>query len=639
MGWSHIPVPKLTDLPLSANPLLNRADVQRAVGELFSPLLPYFSASGARVRLSSAAAHFDRAAADLEGFARPLWGIAPLVAGGGDFEHWKLYREGLSNGTDPEHPDYWGDISDIDQRQVELAAIGFALRIAREELWDPLDDAAKQRIAAYLVSGREHEFVDSNWKFFRVMIDLGLMHCGVEVGAEKRNAYLDDIERFVIGNGWYRDGPIRSVDHYVPFALHYYGLIYAALSDDTKRAALYRARAAQFAHSIRHWYAPDGSALPFGRSLTYRFAHAGFWGALAFAGVEALPWDEIKGYYLRNLRWWAGQPIFDRDGVLSVGYAYPNLLMSESYNSAGSPYWALKAFLPLALAEDHPFWAAEEAEPEAFDSAVPLPEPGMVIQHLPGHVVALASGQEHARWRGTPEKYGKFAYSTRYGFSIEANDRHFPSAACDAMLGFSDDGMHLRIRENNEAALIAGDRLYARWRPYADVLVETWLIPAGHWHIRLHEVTTPRRLEVVEGGFAIAKTDFKAWDEEVAGSRVEVRTAEDVSVIVGYDARAAQVTSPLPNTNVMVARTLLPQLRGTLEVGRTRLGCAVLARPRSSGDGIPPAPECPDIEDLRRLFGSEGRFVPASTYLHRRAGQKDQEVAFSSATSAAGGFR
>ena len=47
-----------------------------------------------------------------------------------------------------------------------------------------------------------------------------------------------------------------------------------------------------------------------------------------------------------------------------------------------------------------------------------------------------------------------------------------------------------------------------------DVTVETWLVPAGRWHIRLHEVTTPRRLEAVEGGFAIAKPDFGAWDEE-----------------------------------------------------------------------------------------------------------------------------
>ncbi len=596
--------------PFSQNPLRTRADVQRAVGELFAPLLPCFSASGARVRLSAAAAHFDRAAADLEGFARPLWGIAPLAAGGGAFEHWALYREGLKNGTDPDHSDYWGDIGDIDQRQVELAAIGFALRIARTELWDPLDDAAKKHVAAYLVAGRERQFVDSNWKFFRVMIDLGLMHCGVEVDAERRNAYLDDIERFSIGNGWYRDGPIRSADHYIPFAFHYYGLIYAALSGDTKRAEIYRDRATAFARSIRHWYAPDGSALPFGRSLTYRFAHAGIWAAFAYAGLEALPWGQIKGYYLRNLRFWSRQPMFDRDGVLSVGYAYPNLLVSEGYNSAGSPYWAMKAFLPLALGEDHPFWTAEEEAPETFEAPVPLPEPGMVMQHLPGHVVALASGQQYRQWRGMPEKYGKFAYSTRYGFSIEASHRLFPSAACDGMLGFSDDGVHLRMREGNEAALIAGDRLYARWRPYDDVLVETWLVPAGDWHIRLHEVTTPRPLEVAEGGFAIAKPDFHAWDETVAGPRAEVRTSDDVSVIVGYDARAAQVTSPLSNTNLMVARTLVPQLRGKLDPGTTRLACAVLARPRQTGGPLPPAPECPDIAHLRHLFETDGQIVP-----------------------------
>ena len=563
------------------------------------------------MHLSAAAAHFDRAAADLEGFARPLWGIAPLVAGGGAFDHWALYREGLSAGTDPDHPDYWGTITGIDQRQVELAAIGFALLIARPFLWDPLDDAAKKRVAAYLVSGREHEFVDSNWKFFRVLIDLGLMNCGVAVDPAKRNAYLDGLERFALGNGWYRDGWIRSADHYIPFAFHYYGLIYAVFPDNMERAARYRERAAQFAHSIRHWYAPDGSALPFGRSLTYRFAQAGFWGALAFAGVEALPWGQIKGYYLRNLRWWARRPIFDRDGVLSVGYGYPNLFVSEGYNSAGSPYWAMKAFLPLALPAVHPFWTAEEEPSKEFDAPVPLPEPGMVAQHLPGHIVGLASGQEQGgQWRGMAEKYCKFAYSTRYGFSFEGDDRHFASAVCDSMLGLTDDGVHLRMREGNEAASIAGDKLHARWRPYADVVVETWLVPAGRWHIRLHEVTTPRRLEVVEGGFAIAKPEFGAWAQSATDQRAEVRTAEDISVIVGYDARAARVMSPLSNTNVMVARTLIPQLRGILEPGTTRICCAVLAEPLPEGGAIPPAPDCPSIDGLRRLFGAEGRVVP-----------------------------
>lgn len=597
--------------PFAGNRFQTRADVARAVRDLFAPLVPHFSPSGARVPLSAGAAHFDRAAAELEGFARPLWGIVPLTAGGGAFEHWALYRQGLTNGTDPDHKDYWGDISDIDQRQVELAAIGFALRLARPQIWDPLDETAKQRVAAYLISGRDHDFVDSNWKFFRVLIDLGLMHCGMEVDPQKREDYLDGLERFTLGNGWYRDGDIRSADHYIPFAFHYYGLLYAALYGDAARADRYRRRAAAFARSIRHWYGPDGSALPYGRSLTYRFAHAGFWGALAYAGVEALPWGQIKGYYLRNLRWWATQPIFARDGVLSIGYAYPNLLVSEGYNSAGSPYWAMKAFLPLALPEDHPFWSAEEEGPEPFEAPVPQPEPGMVIQHLPGHNVALASGQDYRhQWRGMAEKYCKFAYSTRYGFSIEADDRHFAGAALDNMLGLSDDGIHLRMRETNETVLIAGDSLYAKWRPYDDVVVETFIVPAERWHIRLHEVTTPRRLETVEGGFAIPKPDFRVWEEAVSGTRAEVGTATDVSVIVGFDSRTARVISPMSNTNVMSARTLLPQLRGVFEAGTTRLACAVLAQPLSGQVDLPPAPMCPAFEDLRARFAAEGVPVP-----------------------------
>src|ERR1700680_3736643 len=42
--------------------------------------------------------------------------------------------------------------------------------------------------------------------------------------------------------------------------------------------------------------------------------------------------------------------------VLSSGYAYSNLHMCESYNSPGSPYWALKILPFMALPETDPFW-------------------------------------------------------------------------------------------------------------------------------------------------------------------------------------------------------------------------------------------------------------------------------------------
>lgn len=602
--------------PLFGNPLKTRADLANAVNGLFEPLLPYFSEGGARVRLSAAGAIFDHAAADLEGFARPLWGIVPLAAGGGQFGHWDLYRRGLDNGTNPGHPEYWGDVADRNQRLVELAAIGFALALVPEHIWEPQPADAKQRISAYLLAARERDYVDNNWKFFRILTDLGLERVGVAVDAEKTLAYLEELEAFDIGGGWYRDGPVRRADHYIPFAMHFYGLIYTVLArgDDARKARM-RARAQTFARDIRHWYGPDGAALAFGRSQTYRFAAGGFWASLAFAGLEALPYGEIKGYYMRHIRWWSKLPIADRDGILSVGYGYPNLLMSESYNSAGSPYWAFKFFLALALPEDHPFWSADEISPPAFTDPVALEKPGMVAMHTPGNIVVLSSGQEHGKMRGSNEKYAKFAYSTRYAFNIEANDRHFDAASFDNMLGLSDDGVHFRMRETLEEARIADDMLYSRWKPWADVTIETWLIPVNPWHIRLHNIITPRALSSIEGGFAIARADFARDRAEEGEGRAVWHGQADVSAIVdlGRVKRQGHAHLPIANTNLIHAKTNLPQLRGELAEGDTWLATAVCALPLDAlaKISIETPPALPDIAEIRQIFSARGRQVAA----------------------------
>lgn len=605
----------LTSNPLAGNPLESRADIQKALRDLFQPLLPYFSAGGARVRLGAGAAHFDRAAADLEGFARPLWGLAPLAAGGAIFEHWELYRQGLANGTDPDHPEYWGKVHSTDQRMVELAAIGFTLRLLPQLVWDPLPARARQNLAAYLLRARELDYVNNNWKFFRILVDLGLEQVGIELDRSLTERYLEELDGFYLGDGWYRDGPQRRADHYIPFAMHFYGLIYARLQrGDDARAERYRERARLFAQDIRHWYDDEGGVLAFGRSLTYRFACAGFWAALAFADVEALPWGEIKGYFLRHLRWWTKHPIADRDGILSIGYGYPNLMMSESYNSAGSPYWAMKAFLPLALPEGHPFWQAEELPAPAAPEAVPLRHPGMVMFRTTGNVVALSSGQENQQMRFGSEKYAKFAYGSCYGFSIESDERNYGQAVLDNMIGFSGDNRHFRVRESNEEALIAGECLYARWKPWSDVTVETWLIPEAPWHMRVHRVSTPRVLHSTEGGFAIARADFGADRLEEGPGLARARGGHDISLIVDLSEgpkRAGRTHKAPPNTNLIVAKTLVPQLRGSIAAGTTILAAAVLALPAGTSAERAAArpPEAPSLFALEALFKVKGQRV------------------------------
>ena len=81
------------------------------------------------------------------------------------------------------------------------------------------------------------------------------------------------------------------MDYYISFGIHYYGLIYAwaVERDDPERARTFKERAARFAGDFLYWFEDGGRAVPFGRSLTYRFAQGAFFSALALAGVEAVP--------------------------------------------------------------------------------------------------------------------------------------------------------------------------------------------------------------------------------------------------------------------------------------------------------------------------------------------------------------
>ncbi len=574
--------------PLADNPLRTRADLQTAVLDLFTPLKPYFSAGAARVCPGHTAALYDNHAAGLEGFARPLWGLVPFSAGGGFFPDWELYRRGLANGTDPQHPEYWGDPGDNDQRLVEMAAIGLALALVPHEIWQPLHPQARTNLINWLSTINDHTTPDSNWLFFRVLVNLGLMNIGAAYDEVAMVAALDRLEQFYLGDGWYSDGLNDQRDYYIPFAMHYYGLIYAKLAGtrDPERAQRFRERAISFAQDFIHWFAADGAALPFGRSLTYRFAQGGFWGALAFADVEALPWGVIKGLALRHLRWWRDQPIFESDGILSIGYTYPNLNMAEQYNAPGSPYWSMKFFLPLALPDSHPFWQAEEEPLPELPTVHEQPHAYMIFcrDKASRHVWALTSGQREPWIRHAGEKYAKFAYSTAFGFSVPTGRRGLNQAAADSMLALSDDGEYYRVRERTETAVFDKGDLHSIWEPLPGVEVETWLIPSPPWHVRLHRLRTDKPLWSAEGGFALDRTgDDSLARAGFEGEGVSEAFARYPAGGTGlrdlYGKRNGRVLRVDPNTNLLAPRTVLPVLLDQHAPGVHWLICAVLAEP------------------------------------------------------------
>ena len=574
-------------------PIVTRSDLQRTLRKLVEPISALASPGGARVRLGATGARQSADAAELEGFARPLWGLAPLAAGGGDFADWQRFRRGLAHGTDPAHPEFWGAPADYDQRLVELAPIAVALCLAPEVLWRPLSSAAQAHVRAYLKDARRCRVYDNNWLFFRVLINLALDRIGARTDRSMIESDLERIDSFYLGDGWYSDGPTEQRDYYVAFAMHFYGLLFAAVSGSAhqERGARFRERAALFAKDFVHWFGKDGSALPYGRSLTYRFAQGAFWGALAFADVEALPWGVLKGLLLRHLRWWLHQPILSDAGVLTLGYAYPNLNVAEAYNSPGSPYWALKAFLPLALPESHPFWTSgEESLPELAPVVVQKHPRFLLCRDSEAdHLIALAGGQwARSQPRHVEEKYAKFCYSNRFGFSVPSAPAGLAEGAHDGMLVLSEDGLYFRGRRQAACLEISERAILSEWQPWPDVRVRTWLVPAGLWHVRVHQVFSPRRLVSAEGGFSLgwAGDDDTSAEARLQSKRDRARaeTPEGVSLILDLlDGRRGNMVKPFPNTNLLHPRTVIPTLQGEHSPGETWLACAVWARPKVAG--------------------------------------------------------
>lgn len=114
-----------TAFKLSMNALSSHSDVLSALHTLLAPLNPHLSAGAARVKLGHTSGHFDDDAAELEGFARRLWGAVPAGIGlpaSEDGIDWDAYMDGIEHGVDPNDSEYWGAAVDKDQRLVEVGA-------------------------------------------------------------------------------------------------------------------------------------------------------------------------------------------------------------------------------------------------------------------------------------------------------------------------------------------------------------------------------------------------------------------------------------------------------------------------------------------------------------------------------------
>lgn len=363
--------------------------------------------------------------------------------------------------------------------------------------------------------------------------------------------------------------------------------------------------------------------------MTYRFAFAAFWSAAACADVQ-LPEPlgnigSIKGMLLRHLRWWSKCPdIFNVDGTMNIGFTYPNMYLAENYNSPQSVYWCFKAFIVLMLPEDHHFWRAPELlHPSLVTPTLPRVQvvwpPRHILCSSPEHHFVLSSGQMTRKAHKAREaKYGKFAYSSAFAFSVPCGPLHEQTAPDSALSVSHDDDETWKVRSEPFDERIVDIKISGRdpraipaissvWRPwkYLDLTITTILAPLmvefPGWHVRLHRIRSKhapeqfqwKRIELVDAGFALdAQTCAaglipevqsvcgKVEGHYVTGSECLIKSQAGASGIVDFTEQSCISAHGIkmdvqtggfvmradPNTNIIASRTLIPCVRSNIAV-------------------------------------------------------------------------
>ena len=313
----------------------------------------------------------------LEAVGRTMAGIAPWLALPDDETAEGLQRKklrlallkGIRNAVDPSSADYLNFRTE-QQPIVDAAFMAHGFLRAPKALWEPLDSLTKKRVVEEFKSLRNRSLPYNNWLLFSAITEVFLLSVGEQADPMRIDFALKKMEEWYVGDGWYSDGTIFSMDYYNSFVIQPMLLdVYTALlpikkatEADYQKALKRMVRHAEFQERM---IGPDGSFPPFGRSITYR---TGAFQLLAQTSLMGQFPAQISPAQVRCAmtalmqRVYGNCDNYDANGWLRLGFCGSQPMVADTYTSTGSLYLATLGFLPLGLPANHAFWtdAAED---------------------------------------------------------------------------------------------------------------------------------------------------------------------------------------------------------------------------------------------------------------------------------------
>jgi len=431
----------------------------------------------------------------------------------------ELYRDLLLAGTDPGGKGYWGPAENFDQRLVEMAAIGLNLYLSRDKLWNKLSAPEKSRIAFWLQSAIGKKTYDVNWTLFNVFINLFLRELGQDYSPEELDRYLDRMDYWYSGDGWYRDGVHDCYDYYNSWVIQPYFLFWAWIDGQRRPELKPRIlhRAVHYLDSYKYLFAANGAYPCFGRSMLYRFSAVSVFPVAQLLRLSPVPPGQARRICSGNLKHFVESGAVSKDNYLKMGHLGEYLPIVEPYSAPGSAYWAAKAFWSYLLDDDDPFWTAEElpGEVEKHNFSIAVPAAGMLVRgyNRSGMVELFNQRSKHH----VKKKYSNFSYTSHHGFEItEAKGTYcYDNSFC-----LTGDGKefiqrtrlyHLRTEKDFSSSF--------QVLPDDDtVRVYTNIILKDDFQIRVHRAYGAEKFTAVEGGMSLG------YEE---GTTPEVRSGPD----------------------------------------------------------------------------------------------------------------
>ncbi|NHI16600.1 DUF2264 domain-containing protein [Microbacterium excoecariae] len=499
-----------------------REHLLRVADAILAGASRHASPSGALVRYPGAPGGYGARVDALEGFARTFLLAAFRIAGdpAGTAPLAERYARGIAAGVDPSHAERWPRPDEVDQAKVESAALALGLHLTREQVWARLGDVDRSRVIDYLAGFVGGSYPPNNWAWFRIVVETFL----ASVGGPHRAADLEQdlalLDSFELEGGWSSDGAGRAFDHYCGWALPFYPVLWADMVGDDPRLAprLTRARDRldDYLDDALHLIGSDGAPLIQGRSLTYRFATAGAAWAAVYGGSTRHDLGALRRAAVGQVAHFVEHDAPGADGVLALGWHGPWRALAQNYSGPGSPYWAAKGLLGIALAADHPVWSATE-QPlpvERGPFARVLHAPGWLATGTPDGVVRVTNHGTDHREAGDRHAdgplYARLAYSTATSPVLAGPMARDPR---DAHAGLVRGGspshrsgfVRGALADLGDQTLLGGSTARAHWaeqlagdpdhgsgdrilRAVTGALVDTVSVVRGAWEVRFSRI-------------------------------------------------------------------------------------------------------------------------------------------------------